>query len=120
MFLSVENFDKTEVGCPFATPFRCSNLNYQDCKALPYTSYASLYSQACETSLQTFAFISSDYLLNSCVSSVTPFACGDGSCVASTGDCASTCSFFCQYQGKCVSSEADCTALQTTTYTDLN
>ena len=45
--------------------------------------------------------------MNECVSAVTPFACGDGSCVRTAGECP-TCSYFCETLGKCVASEADC------------
>lgn len=37
------NLAKTNEGCPIETPFRCSQVSYADCKALPYTSYESLF-----------------------------------------------------------------------------
>ena len=92
--LSLNNLDKTDVGCPVSTPFRCLNLDYTDCKELPYTSYPSLYDKACQTSLQTLNNIKNKYLLNECVSAATPFSCGDGSCVTIDGKCP-TCSYFC-------------------------
>ena len=110
MVLALNDVDKTDLGCPFSTPFRCSYLDYGDCKALPYTSYPSLYDSACTTQLQTLKNIIAEYLMNECVSAVTPYSCADGSCVAEADSCP-TCSMFCQDSRMCVASAADCTAL---------
>ena len=103
----VAKLDKTDRGCPIETPFRCSQVSYANCQTLPYTSYESLYEQTCSTSLATLRNIIYDYMWNDCVSAITPYTCGDGSCVSSESAC-STCSYFCESQDKCVASEADC------------
>ena len=113
------DLDKTDRGCPIATPFRCSQVSYANCQTLPYTSYESLFEQSCTTSLATLRNIIYDYMWNDCVSAATPYTCGNGQCVATETEC-STCSFFCETQDKCVASEADCTQLQTSESEDLN
>ena len=102
--------DYTSSGCAIATPFRCSQLEYLDCRALPYTSYSALFDQACSTQLQHISNIATQHYMGKCLSPTLPYSCGDGSCVASLDACA-TCTYFCKTVERCMSSKADCDAL---------
>jgi len=115
--LAPENPSKNDLVCPPSVPFRCSKLDFTDCRALPYTSYASLFDKACSTELEHISNIAEQHYMNACVNSITPFACGDGSCVATPGQC-KTC-HFCAALGQCVASKSDCLAMDKTEYLDL-
>lgn len=90
--------------CPSTAPFRCNYLDKNACQVLPYSSYYEIENNSCKYRIDLLEQL---YVMNECVGAITPWSCGDGSCVKDYTQC-KTCPYFCAKIMKCLATQYDC------------